>query len=115
MLEEEGVGVEQHPSARVQRDLVSMLASPVSSLEVNGTTAAINAAIGRFRNLFPDAGKVFHHSPRPLQVVRDLVLDRTPLLQKVVGESSPGEILKQLAEIVETEKHFAAVRGPQVP
>jgi hypothetical protein len=57
MLEEEGVRVEQHPSVRVQQDLASMLASPVSSLEVNGTTAAINAAIDRFRKLFPDAGR----------------------------------------------------------
>jgi hypothetical protein len=35
-------------------------------------------------------GKVFHHAPAPLRVMRDAILDRTPLLQKVVGESSPG-------------------------
>jgi hypothetical protein len=57
LLDEEGVRVEQHPSAHVQRDLASMLASPVSSLEVYGTTAAINAAIHRFGKLFPDAGR----------------------------------------------------------
>jgi hypothetical protein len=34
-----------------------MLASPVSSLEGYSTTAAINAAIDRFRKLFPDAGR----------------------------------------------------------
>lgn len=53
-------------------------------------------------------GKVFHHAPRPLQTVRDLILDRTPLLQKVVGESSPGEILKQIAEIDTAEQALQA-------
>lgn len=48
-------------------------------------------------------GKVFHHAPRPLRALRDLVLDHTPLLQKVVGESSPGEILEQLDEIDRAE------------
>ena len=52
-------------------------------------------------------GKVFHHAPRPLQTVRDLILDRTPFLQKVVGESSPGEILKQIAEIDAAEQAVA--------
>jgi hypothetical protein len=36
------------------------------------------------------AGQLFHHTPRPL---RDLVLDHTPLLQKVVGESRPDEVI----------------------
>ncbi|WP_020415988.1 NAD(P)/FAD-dependent oxidoreductase [Amycolatopsis sp. ATCC 39116] len=49
-------------------------------------------------------GKVFHHAPRPLRALRDLVLDHTPLLQKVVGESSPGEILEQLDEIDRAER-----------
>ncbi|ROS44076.1 FAD-dependent oxidoreductase [Amycolatopsis thermoflava] len=49
-------------------------------------------------------GKVFHHAPRPLRALRDLVLDHTPLLQKVVGESSPGEILDQLDEIDRAER-----------
>ncbi|MEU0514364.1 NAD(P)/FAD-dependent oxidoreductase [Amycolatopsis sp. NPDC006125] len=49
-------------------------------------------------------GKVFHHAPRPLRALRDLVLDHTPLLQKVVGESSPGEILEQLDEIGRAER-----------
>ncbi|MEV5828023.1 NAD(P)/FAD-dependent oxidoreductase [Spirillospora sp. NPDC052242] len=55
-------------------------------------------------------GQVFHHAPRPLRAVRDLILDRTPLLQKVVGESSPGEILKQIAEIDAAENAFTAAR-----
>jgi 2-polyprenyl-6-methoxyphenol hydroxylase-like FAD-dependent oxidoreductase len=53
-------------------------------------------------------GQLFHHTPRPLQYVRDLILDRTPLLQKVVGEASPREILKQIDEIDEAEAVFRA-------
>ncbi|WP_435582504.1 FAD-dependent oxidoreductase [Amycolatopsis thermoflava] len=49
-------------------------------------------------------GKVFHRAPRPLRALRDLVLDHTPLLQKVIGESSPGEILDQLDEIDRAER-----------
>ncbi|GAA1504722.1 FAD-dependent monooxygenase [Agromyces terreus] len=44
-------------------------------------------------------GKVFHHAPAFLRPIRDFVLDRTPLLQKQVGERSPGEIVAQLAEM----------------
>jgi hypothetical protein len=36
-----------------------------------------------------------------LQPLRDFVFDRTPLLQKVVGDSNPAEINKQLALIVD--------------
>lgn len=54
-------------------------------------------------------GQVFHHAPRPLQVLRDTILDRTPLLQKVVGESSPAEIVGQIAEIDRAEEAFARV------
>ncbi|MGI5130034.1 FAD-dependent oxidoreductase [Pseudonocardia sp. CA-107938] len=55
-------------------------------------------------------GKVFHHAPAPLRPIRDAILDRTPLLQKVVGETSPGEIIAQLATIDEAEQRFAATR-----
>ena len=44
-------------------------------------------------------GKIFHHTPAPLRPLRDFVMDRTPLLQRVVGDASPGEIMKQLALI----------------
>lgn len=44
-------------------------------------------------------GKVFHHAPAPLRPIRDFVLDHTPLLQKQVGERSPGEIIAQLEEM----------------
>ena len=56
-------------------------------------------------------GKVFHHAPAPLRVMRDAVLDHTPLLQKVVGESSPGEIIAQLAAIDQAEMQFEVIRG----
>lgn len=51
-------------------------------------------------------GQLFHHAPRPLAPVRDLLFDHTPFLQKVIGEATPGEILKQLDEIEETEGRF---------
>ena len=44
-------------------------------------------------------GKVFHHAPAPLRPVRDFVFDHTPFLQKVVGDTNPKEINKQLALI----------------
>jgi 2-polyprenyl-6-methoxyphenol hydroxylase-like FAD-dependent oxidoreductase len=56
-------------------------------------------------------GKVFHHAPAPLRPVRDFVLDRTPFLQKVVGEKSPGEIVAQLAAIDEAEERFREARS----
>lgn len=46
-------------------------------------------------------GKIFHHTPAPLRPIRDLVMDHTPFLQKVVGDASPAEIMKQLALIEE--------------
>ncbi|PKV76888.1 2-polyprenyl-6-methoxyphenol hydroxylase-like FAD-dependent oxidoreductase [Nocardia fluminea] len=55
-------------------------------------------------------GQLFHHTPRPLRGLRDAILDHTPLLQKVVGESSPGEIIEQIALIDEAEQRFAALR-----
>jgi 2-polyprenyl-6-methoxyphenol hydroxylase-like FAD-dependent oxidoreductase len=44
-------------------------------------------------------GKVFHHAPAPLRPIRDFILDHTPFLQKVVGDTNPREIHKQLALI----------------
>lgn len=55
-------------------------------------------------------GKVFHHAPAPLRRLRDVVLDHTPFLQKVVGETSPGEIVAQINEIDEAEQRFAGLR-----
>jgi 2-polyprenyl-6-methoxyphenol hydroxylase-like FAD-dependent oxidoreductase len=46
-------------------------------------------------------GKVFHHTPAPLRPIRDLIMDHTPILQKVVGDGIPRDIMKQLALIEE--------------
>ncbi len=42
-------------------------------------------------------GQMFHHAPAPLRPLRDFMLDHTPLLQKQIGERSPGEIVEQLS------------------
>jgi 2-polyprenyl-6-methoxyphenol hydroxylase-like FAD-dependent oxidoreductase len=55
-------------------------------------------------------GQVFHHAPAPLRPLRDAILDRTPLLQKAVGEATPAEILKQLDEIDNAERTFSTAR-----
>jgi 2-polyprenyl-6-methoxyphenol hydroxylase-like FAD-dependent oxidoreductase len=60
-------------------------------------------------------GKVFHHAPPPLRLLRDLILDHTPFLQKVVGDSSPGEIIAQLDLIDQAEAHFAATPRRNAP
>lgn len=60
-------------------------------------------------------GQVFHHAPRLLEPLRDLIADRTPLLQKVIGESTPGEIIKQIAEIDRAESDFRRVVGHAQP
>ena len=49
-------------------------------------------------------GIMFHRLPSWLAPARDLVFDHTPLLQKVIGEATPGQILSQLAEIDRVEE-----------
>ena len=44
-------------------------------------------------------GKVFHHAPAPLRPVRDFLLDHTPFMQKVAGDTNPRDINRQLALI----------------
>ena len=46
---------------------------------------------------------MFHRLPRPLQPLRDLVYDHTPLLQKIIGDDTPAHILRQLEEIDQVE------------
>jgi 2-polyprenyl-6-methoxyphenol hydroxylase-like FAD-dependent oxidoreductase len=53
-------------------------------------------------------GKIFHRCPRPLQPLRDLIFDRTPFLQKVIGDQMPSDILSQLAEIEDPPPRAAA-------
>jgi len=52
-------------------------------------------------------GKIFHHTPRLLQPLRDFVFDRTPFLQKVIGDAMPAHILKQLNEIADEPLGYA--------
>jgi 2-polyprenyl-6-methoxyphenol hydroxylase-like FAD-dependent oxidoreductase len=54
-------------------------------------------------------GQAFHHAPAALRHVRDLVFDHTPILQKVIGDATPGEILKQIDEIDRAEERFTAL------
>jgi 6-hydroxynicotinate 3-monooxygenase len=46
-------------------------------------------------------GKLFHRTPKLLQPIRDLILDHTPLLQKIIGDATPAHILRQLDEIAD--------------
>ena len=55
-------------------------------------------------------GRVFHHTPPLLRPARDLFFDHTPFLQKVVGDTNPSEINKQLALIEDLGE--AAARYP---
>lgn len=44
-------------------------------------------------------GQVFHHTPALLRPLRDLILNRTNMLQKQMGEKSPREITEQMREM----------------
>jgi len=57
-------------------------------------------------NLAFNLGRVFHHAPAPLRPLRDLVFDHTGMLQKVIGDATPGEIIAQLDEIDHAETAF---------
>jgi hypothetical protein len=50
-------------------------------------------------------GRGGHQSGR--RPVRDLFFDRSQFLQKMIGDGTTGEILKQLDEIDETERDFS--------
>ena len=54
---------------------------------------------------------MFHHLPRPLRPIRDLVFDHTPLLQKVIGDDAPAHILRQLQEIDAVEARTRRAQG----
>jgi 6-hydroxynicotinate 3-monooxygenase len=60
-------------------------------------------------------GYAFHRIPRPLRPLRDLVYDHTPMLQKVVGDATPGHILSQLAEIDQVEAARPATPAAATP
>jgi 2-polyprenyl-6-methoxyphenol hydroxylase-like FAD-dependent oxidoreductase len=51
-------------------------------------------------------GQMFHHAPAFVRPIRDFIFDRTPFLQKMIGEKTPGEIVAQIAEIQSAEDAF---------
>jgi 2-polyprenyl-6-methoxyphenol hydroxylase-like FAD-dependent oxidoreductase len=56
-------------------------------------------------------GQMFHRAPRPVRSLRDFVIDHTPLLQKVVGDSTPRAIHQQLDVMDGAEQRFVLVAG----
>lgn len=95
-----------------------VLAQCLAGVDLNDTSAVVAALqhydkrrIAHTNSQVQQAyilGKVFHHAPALLRPVRDFVLDHTRMLQKQVGEKSPGEIVAQLAEMGEGLKAASA-------
>lgn len=56
-------------------------------------------------------GRAFHHAPGLVRPIRDFIYDRTPLLQKMIGDQMPSQILSQLAEIDEVERRRSGGSG----
>jgi len=95
-----GVDLSDHPAVRAALDAFEAPRKPHTARQVQQAYAL---------------GKVFHHAPAPLRLLRDLTLDHTPFLQKVVGDSSPGEIIAQIDLIDQAEAHFAALPRRSAP
>lgn len=85
------------------------LARELAAVDI-GNTVAVTAALQAYEDRRKPhtstvsqaayyTGRMFHHMPKPLQYVRDLVYDHTPFLQKMIGNEMPNHILAQLAEI----------------
>jgi 2-polyprenyl-6-methoxyphenol hydroxylase-like FAD-dependent oxidoreductase len=53
-------------------------------------------------------GQMFHHAPKLLRPLRDAFFDNTKFLQKMIGDTTPGEIVKQIDEIQIAEDKFQA-------
>jgi 2-polyprenyl-6-methoxyphenol hydroxylase-like FAD-dependent oxidoreductase len=60
-------------------------------------------------------GQLFHRIPGPLRVVRDLVYDYTPFMQKTTGNTIPRDLVEQLNELEQTEKRFRNDSGLREP
>lgn len=84
-----------------------------------GDYAAVREALEQFEKprkphtktqtqLAYNLGRVFHRAPAPLRPLRDFVFDHTPMLQKVIGDASPAEIVAQLDDIDAVEREFEA-------
>jgi 2-polyprenyl-6-methoxyphenol hydroxylase-like FAD-dependent oxidoreductase len=86
-----------------------VLAQCLTGVDLSDTSAVVDALtrydVRRVRHTTSQVnqayalGQVFHHAPAFLRPIRDFVLDHTPMLQKQVGEKSPGEIVAQLQEM----------------
>ena len=50
-----------------------------------------------------------------MRPIRDLFFDHSPFLQKMIGDGTPGEILKQLDEIDLAEGDFQARKPAPTP
>jgi len=55
-------------------------------------------------------GQMFHHAPKVLRPVRDAFFDNTKFLQKMIGDVTPGEIIKQIDDIQVAEDKFQAMQ-----
>lgn len=55
-------------------------------------------------------GQMFHHAPKLLRPIRDAFFDNTKFLQKMIGDGTPGEIIKQLDDIEVAETKFRAAK-----
>jgi 2-polyprenyl-6-methoxyphenol hydroxylase-like FAD-dependent oxidoreductase len=95
-----GIDLSDYPAVRAALDAFEAPRKPHTARQVQQAYAL---------------GKVFHHAPAPLRLLRDLALDHTPFLQKVVGDSSPGEIIAQIDLIDQAEAHFAALPRRNAP
>lgn len=59
-------------------------------------------------NMAYKLGQLFHHTAAPLRPLRDAFFDNTKFMQKMIGDGTPGEILKQIDEIDVVEEKFLA-------
>lgn len=55
-------------------------------------------------------GQMFHHAPKLLRPLRDAFFDNTKFLQKMIGDVTPGEIIKQIDDIQVAEDKFQALK-----
>jgi len=62
-------------------------------------------------NMAYKLGQLFHHTAAPLRPLRDAFFDHSPFLQKMIGDGTPGEIVKQIDEIQVAEDAFEAGRA----
>jgi 6-hydroxynicotinate 3-monooxygenase len=97
------------------------LAGELAAIDVRNTAAARKglqafedrrkAHTSYITELAYKVGRAFHHAPAATRPIRDFIYDHTSLLQKMVGDRMPSQILSQLAEISDMEKRRAGRGG----